>query len=255
MKADKRRTTPCLRLKVHHSTEGMKPTNKRMKSAEDQSLERFGNNGITQTKEGYLIRVVSPTAEEERRKTLEGWELFKSIDLNAMQKQHEEYLISRGRQEAAKAFEQVNLKPIADDARRSAKAAEGARAASESAANNSKAALEELAQWHEWVKGLKSNSRRAKHLGCAAVFQEAVFAKWNEYCAECKKKHCRPSWQECLDNHGSEVIHVNKMTYKTYQLLDLAPDEKTLRAIIHNVQAKQSARNRKSKSRQNHRQK
>ena len=170
-------------------------------------------------------------------------------------KQHNERLIDQGRQDAAKAFERVKLKPIADDARRSAEVAEGARAASESAANNSKAALEEVAQWREWVKGLNSNSRRTKHFRCAAVFQEAVFAKWNEYRVERSKMHHRPSWQECLDQHGFDEIYLSKMTGKKYQLLELAPDEAALRTIVHNVQAKQSARNRKSKSRQSRKRK
>lgn len=255
MKADKRRSTSCLRPEVHHSTKGMNPANKPIESAKKQILKRFGDNGILQTNEGYLLRIVNTTSAKELKKFLEHYEMMNSIDFDSLEKQHAESLINQGRRDAANAFEQLNLKPIADDAKRSAEAAEGARAASESAASNSKAALEELAQWREWAKGLKSNRRHAKPWRRAAVFQEAVFTKWNEYYAECRKKHRRPSPRECLDKHGSDEIYVNKITGKTYQLLELASDEATLRAVVHNVQAKQSARNRKSKSRQNHRQK
>ena len=55
-------------------------------------------------------------------------------------------------------------------------------------------------------------------------------------------------------------LYKSAATGKTYQLLELAPNEATLAAIVHNAQVKRSAQKKtkaaeKSKSRQNRRRK
>lgn len=132
------------------------------------------------------------------------------------------------------------------------------KAEAKTAANNSKAVLDELAQWHGWVQGI-SQSGDAPPLPPSTLYaemREAVVAKWNEYKNECAGK-CRATFQGCLDTHGADDVYKSATKDKTYQLLDLAPSESALKAIVHNAQVKQSAQNKpdaaeKSKSRQNH---
>ena len=135
------------------------------------------------------------------------------------------------------------------------------QAAAKKAANNSKAVLDELAQWREWVRGI-SQSGDVQPLPLptlCAEMQKAVVAKWDEYKDGCAGK-CRATFQGCLDTCAADYVYKSAATGKTYQLLELAPNEATLAAIVHNAQVKRSAQKKtkaaeKSKSRQNRKRK
>ena len=121
--------------------------------------------------------------------------------------------------------------------------------------------LDELAQWREWVRGI-SQSGDVQPLPLptlCAEMQKAVVAKWDEYKDGCAGK-CRATFQGCLDTCAADYVYKSAATGKTYQLLELAPNEATLAAIVHNAQVKLSAQRKtkaaeKSKSRQNRKRK
>ena len=115
-------------------------------------------------------------------------------------------------------------------------------------ADKAKDLTDELAQWRKWVARLTKPGKHMDAPKLAAAPQEAVVRTWAAYAEECKSKHKRPSPQGCLDEHGADEIYKSAATGKAYQLLDLATDEKTLKAIVHNAQARQSARNKKADS-------
>lgn len=113
-------------------------------------------------------------------------------------------------------------------------------------------ALDEMAQWRKWIAQIQKPGKHRDAPRLAAAKQQAVVAAWNQYAADCRAKHKRPTWRGCLDNCGAAEIYTNALTNKCCQLIELAPDEAALKAIVHNAQAKQSARKNaeKSKSRQ-----
>ena len=135
------------------------------------------------------------------------------------------------------------------------------QAAAKKAANNSKAVLDELAQWREWVRGISQSGdvQPFPLPTLCAEMQKAVVAKWDEYKDGCAGK-CRATFQGCLDTCAADYVYKSAATDKTYQLLELAPNEATLAAIVHNAQVKRSAQKKtkaaeKSKSRQNRKRK
>lgn len=122
----------------------------------------------------------------------------------------------------------------------------------EKAAVNSQATVDEMAQWRKWLAQLKKPGNHRKAPKLAAAKQQAVVVVWNQYATNCRAEHKRPSLRGCLDDHGADVIYTKKTTGESFQLIELVPNEATLKAIVHNAQAKQSARKKteKSKSRQ-----
>ena len=161
----------------------------------------------------------------------------------------------------------AKLDAIGADAKRGADAAEangakldatgGERAADEKAearhretlaaiaANGAK--LDELAQWRKWIAQLKKPGASHDAHPLTAAKQQAVVDAWKDYFAECKEKKIRATFQGCLDDHGSDEIYT-AATGESYQLIQLAPDESTLNAIVHNANSKASARNMRGES-------
>ena len=161
----------------------------------------------------------------------------------------------------------AKLDAIGADAKRGADAAEangakldatgGERAADEKAearhretlaaiaANGAK--LDELAQWRKWIAQLKKPGASHDAHPLTAAKQQAVVDAWKDYFAECKEKKIRATFQGCLDECGSDEIYT-AATGESYQLIQLAPDESTLNAIVHNANSKASARNMRGES-------
>ena len=115
--------------------------------------------------------------------------------------------------------------------------------------------LDEMGQWRKWLHGFTGGGHNVNVPKLAARYQAAVVNAWGVYVEDCRGAHMRPTFQGCLDKHGSDEICENRVTGKKYQLLDLVTDEAQLKAIVHNARAKESARRKadydeKSKSRQ-----
>ena len=153
----------------------------------------------------------------------------------------------------------AKLDAIGADAKRGADAAEangakldavgGERAADEKAearhretlaaiaANGAK--LDELAQWHKKTARL-GEQRNMPNI--TPAMKEAAVDAWYQYADGLRAKGKKPSMRGCLDEHGADVIYTSALKGESFQLIQIAPDEAALQAMVHNAQAKQSAK-------------
>ncbi len=122
----------------------------------------------------------------------------------------------------------AKLDSIGADAKRGADAAE---------ANGAK--LDELAQWHKKTARL-GEQRNMPNI--TPAMKEAAVDAWYQYADGLRAKGKRPSWRGCLDEHGADVIYTSALKGESFQLIQIAPDEAALHAMVHNAQVKQSAK-------------
>lgn len=213
MRKNKQCTTSCLRPEVHPSSMAMQLTNKPMRSSELQILP---------IKDGFLVKVVPPETRRERAEALARVKLL----LNAMMRQYEESLIRKGYQKAAKVFEQVNLKPIADDARRSAEAAE-----------KNGAKLDELSKWlKDWRKnGPKIDANHPPRTTDASMVREKIMKLWKEYKKNpepiTRKRGQQPSYEEFIQYKDDTIVHEGKTLFDLLQIAK-KPSENALHKTL-----------------------
>lgn len=110
------------------------------------------------------------------------------------------------------------------------------------AADNSQAVIDEMAEWREWLATLNKPGKHRAAPKLSTLKQQAVIDCWSKYKEKCKNKKERYTYKGCLDKYGADAIYTNALTGKSYQLIQLAPDENTLEKIIHNHNSKESVR-------------
>ena len=226
MRKNKQCTTSCLKPKVHSSSREMQLANKPMEeSAEEQILKKFGDRVMLPTKEGFLLRIITPQHPEKAIKSIKLREFLRKF-VEALIMKYEESLINKGYQEAAKVFEQVDLKPIADDARRSAEAAE-----------KNGAKLDELSKWlKDWRKnGPKIDANNPPRTTDASMVREKIMKLWKEYKKNpepiTRKRGQQPSYEEFIQYKGDTIVHEGKTLFDLLQIAK-KPSENALHKTL-----------------------
>jgi uncharacterized protein (DUF1778 family) len=119
---------------------------------------------------------------------------------------------------------------------------QGAKQAAEQAADNSQAVIDEMAIWRKWLATLSKPGKHGVAPKLSAPMQQAIIKKWDEYRKKCTDLRIKISFDNFLDEHGADVIYTNALTNKSYQLIQLVQNKKTLQKIIHNHNSKESVR-------------
>ena len=99
------------------------------------------------------------------------------------------------------------------------------------AAADAKAAVAEMDEWRGYIKQLIAgyDGDGLSPSPLTANKQQAIYKRWDEYTTDCKRKHTRPTYKGCLDEHGEDNI------YKGHTLLELVQTEQGLEKVVHNV--------------------
>ena len=99
------------------------------------------------------------------------------------------------------------------------------------AADNSQATVDEVCEWRGYIKQLIAgyDGDGISPSPLTANKQQAIYERWDEYTTDCKRKHTRPTYEGCLDEHGGANI------YKGHTLLELVQTAQGLERVVHNV--------------------